>query len=1178
MMPEWTKAQQDAINARGGTLLVTAAAGSGKTSVLTERIIRTVTEEKQDIDRLLVVTFTKAAASEMKERISVKLSQLCALNPSDPHLARQKMLLNRANISTVHSFCASFIRENFKVADVECDFRLLDDSEYKLMKADVLEKVLEEKYASGDEAFSLLADMLSSDRNDAGLRDCILKLFDFLSADDDRDGWLDRIEKSYDGNSRENNWIQMAAELVQKELFNCLLLSEAALSDAVSDEILEKAYAPAIRDDIHHYKLAYEEAKKGNLNEAAREANFPFAQLGRVMKFHDEELKSRVKNRRDEAKKKMTALRSGLLCYTEERIMRDTSRIRPSVISLISILREYITALDEAKRNANALSFDDLEQKTISLLTYTDKDGNRRRTPLATETSVRFDEILVDEYQDTNPAQALIFSALSKNEENLFMVGDIKQAIYAFRNASPEDFGRKKEAYASYNEKSPVFPASIALSANFRSRNGITDFVNYLFELVCTKELGGTEYDDSQHLFSEGKFPEKDENIADTELYFINNSVSDDTLAKEACFITRRIEALMQENIKVRTKDGEERPLRYSDIAIVSKTVKKLYGPLSIEFENAGIPMDAPGDDSFLSLCEVNVALSLLRVIDNPYQDVPLACIMASPVFGFTSDELALMRIESRSVPFYDAVRNYALAREDSKTASFLKTLEELRKAAAILPADKLLLSVYSATFMPALLSAGKKGKRVKRNLDRLVSMATDFVSTAKNRLPSFLRYIDRLEESGCKLSSAATESGDGVKLMTIHGSKGLEFPVVIIAGNTKFNRSDSTDRYLVHRKLGFGGRIREGNIYYSTVQRDIISDRIKAEQTSEELRVLYVALTRASLRLIICASVTSLEKKIGTYSGISEHPELLRIYLQEADSFNDWLLPAACMHTNGKAFCAFGGISPQTLTDSLREKLFIGAGEYDEIKLPDCICAEAEKTEGEITEETEKAEKFDSSVFDWQYPYAESLVLPTKLSASGVSHSDFISKAVLIRPSFASREGDRLVGAEAGTAVHLFMSKFDFASAKSVAEQLCEAKENGILTEEQARSVNVSACEALLESDLGKRIVAAAENDAVLQEYGFAFRVDAEEIPTLQDCKGKILVSGTADLIFFENGVPVIVDFKTDRVDCDKELSDRYATQLRLYSRAAKSLWNTNKAEAYIWSFTLGASIEIPV
>lgn len=1176
-MPEWTKAQLDAINADGGTLLVTAAAGSGKTSVLTERIIRIVTEEKRDIDRLLVVTFTRAAASEMKERISAKLSQLCALNPSDPHLARQKMLLNRANISTVHSFCTSFIRENFKAAEVECDFRLLDDSEYELMKADVLDKVLEERYAGNDEGFSQLADMLSSDRNDAGLRACILKMFEFLSSDDDRDGWLDRIEKSYEGDSKENIWIDMAARNVEKELHNCLLLAKAALSDAETDELLEKAYAPSIRDDINHYSLAYEAAKNNNLNEAAREADFPFMALGRVMKFHDEELKNRVKNRRDEAKKRMTALRSGLLCYTEEKIKQDTARIRPSVIALISILRDYITNLDEAKRNANALSFDDLEQKTISLLTCTDGKGNRIKTPLAIETSSRFDEILVDEYQDTNPAQALIFSALSKNEENLFMVGDIKQAIYAFRNASPEDFGRKKEAYSSYKKEAPVFPASIALSANFRSREGITDFVNFLFELVCTKELGGTEYDESEHLYSEGEFPKKDENIADTELYFVNTSLSDDTLEKEAEFITRRIKALMKENIKVKIKNGGERPLTYSDIAIVSRTVKKLYGPLSMEFEKAGIPMDAPGDDSFLSLYEVNVALSLLRVLDNPYQDVPLACIMASPVFGFTSDELALMRVESRSVPFYDAVRMYAKAREDSKTESFLKTVEDLRKAAAILPADKLLLSVYSATFMPQLLSAGNKGKRVKRNLDRLVSMATDFSSTAKNRLPAFLRYIDRLEESGCRLISAAAESGDGVKLMTIHGSKGLEFPVVILAGNTKFNRSDSTDRYLVHRKLGFGGRIREGNIYYSTVQRDIISDRIKAEQTSEELRVLYVALTRASLRLIVCASVTSLEKKIGTYSGINGHPELLKVYLQEAASFNDWLLPVACMHPCGKELCYFGGISPQTVTDSERQKIFTGAGEYNEIKLPEYTFTE-EITEAQTEEEAEITEEFDSSVFDWQYPYAENLTLPTKVSASGVSHSQFISKAALIRPSFVSRKDDRLVGAEAGTAVHLFMSKFDFASDKTVREQLSDAIEKGILTKEQAEVVNVSACEVLLHSPLGKRISAAAKRNGILQEYGFAFRVDAEEIPTLRDCKGKILVSGTADLIFFENGIPVIIDFKTDRVKAMEELSERYSTQLKLYSQAARALWNTQNAEAHIWSFTLEDSLEIPV
>ena len=1174
-MPQWTPDQKAAIEADGGTLLVTAAAGSGKTSVLTQRILRLITEKGIDIDRLLVVTFTRAAAGEMRERIAAGIAEKLAENPTDRNLIRQQMLLGRANISTVHGFCTSFVRENFRAADVDCDFRIMDEGEYGLLKAEVLDGIIESMYALREDGFIQLADILSGNRSDAPLRECVQKLYEFLSSNDDGERWLDVMEKRYYDPDCVNFWGELAKQAALEDMRKCIALVSCAAKRAEEDSSLNDAYSAALADDLRQYEEIADALERGGIEPAAKKsAAFSKTRFKNAPKSADEFLKKRVKDLREKAFAVKQKLDGSLFCYTHERIAEDTEAVRPAVKALVLILRTFRDELTKAKRSANVLSFDDLEQITISLLTERDQSGARVKTPLAEEMSGRFDAILVDEYQDTNPAQAFIFQALSREGENLFMVGDIKQSIYAFRNASAEIFADKKDAYPEYDAGAPKFPARISLSANFRSREGITDFINHIFELICTKEMGGTEYDSCERLYPAGSFPEDGRTSAETELYFLESA--DTEKADEAGFILRRIKALMEENIRVPSGSGKTRPLSFGDIAVISRSGKELFSRLKKVLCEANIPVCGSEENSFFDIYEVNVAVSVLRVVDNPYQDIPLACVMTSPLFSFTYDELAVIRSENRGLALYPAVKEFARSRSDGKATKFLRTVEELRREASSCPCDVFILKAYARLSLPALLCAGR-GPWAKANLDRFVDCAAAFAASGNRSVAAFLRYLDRLDENRCTVKSASADAGNGVKMLTIHGSKGLEFPVVIVAGISKFNTSDSRSRYLVHSKLGFGGSIKRGTAAYSTVQKDIISRRILAEQRSEEVRMLYVALTRAAQKLIVCSSVRGIWKKAAEWSDVVKDGRLLRIGLEGAGSFNDWLLPAACIYPCGAALLS-GRVNGSVWGE--KDRIFIAASDTPE-NMPFPLPAASRGVKPESAPEevqdagAETNEGFDMGILRWKYPYESGLKIPTKVSATGVSHGDTVKSAYSIKPAFAEKR-IKLSGAAAGTAMHKFMKYLEFNSEKSPVQQLEEMRRSGRLTDEEAEAVNITACEKLLAGRLGGRIADCDARGELLREYPFSFRIPAAAFTGMKDSEGSILVSGTADMVLFENGIPVVVDFKTDKTEDVRTLAERYGNQLRLYMFAASELWETGKAEGLIWSFYTGEAIPV--
>ena len=1163
MAREWTKSQREAIEADGGPLLVTAAAGSGKTAVLTEHILRLITEKGIDADRLLVLTFTRAAASEMRNRIFAKLTERQTAEPNNRALLRQQMLLARANISTVDSFCSDLVREHFRSLGVENDYRLIEETEYRLFQDEVLRELLEKKYEEREEGFLLLSELFSGERNNDGFRRTILRLYGFLSTYADREAWLSSLDENADNADTNGNvWKQIKLAQLEKPTTYHLRRLKTALDKMPDDPpflLKNRALLEAERNRLLAIKQAIESRDWTALEACLLSAEFD--RWASKPGYFDPTVEE-CKEIRAEAKSFVVGVKGFFTQFDASRIRRDNGELRPVLHALTALLRELIEALDEAKREANVLAFEDLERLALCLLTERDEAGNFRPSREARDIAKRYDAVFVDEYQDTNYIQSLLYDMLSDGGKNLFMVGDIKQSIYAFRSAVPEIFEHKKRAYPLYNEEAPSFPARIALSANFRSRPGITDFVNFVFRRFCTEDLGGTTYDENEELIAKGVFPEKNEAAPDVELHLYEGNTAEENRTATATYTANRIVALMNEGTTV-TENGEERPLRFGDIAILCRSPKKAARELNEAFSAAGIPLSVDNaDENFFCKREIRLALALLRVLLNPYDDVSLAATMLNPVFGFTPDDLAGFCTKNRSLPLYEAVKDA----ENERVTQFLSTIETLRRAAGERPADELLLTLYEMTALPAVLSACGE-ETASENLDALVGYAAAYRKNGNGDLASFLRYIDRLQENGMDLSSAGKTSADAVRLMSIHKSKGLEFPVVILPNFGGINKTAlHTAQSFTHPKYGFASRIRRDGIRSTTLPFCVMKDVLEKEQLSEELRVLYVAMTRAVDRLIFIDVRKDPLSVPPAIQDAAHDPALLSTLAGEAGDIHQWILWAAFLHRDGASLCKQRGIPPLFDETEAVEPLLVVYHESGE---------EPVTRNEQTAPSSEPLPPFDPSVFDRAYPYEAETRLPTKVSASSLSHGFFRQNASEIRPLFAQKN-KTLSASEAGTATHLFMSLLDLLSDRPLTESRDSLVQSGKLTAEQASAIRLAACETFLSSPLGKRVKEAAKRNDLLREYAFSFRKKASELGLPAETDACVMVSGVADLIFFEEGKTVIVDYKTDRVASSDELKERYASQLSLYDEAANALWEGRTVERFLWSFTLDTAVEL--
>lgn len=1165
---DFTLDQQNAINSRGGTLFVSAAAGSGKTAVLTERVVRLLSDESESVspDELLVVTFTRAAASEMREKIADSLRREIA-ETGNIRLKKQLMLLPCADICTMDSFCAKLVRENFHLAGAAPDFRMLNEQEEAVFRETAVNNVLEELYQNEDEKLSLLTDLFSGERGDQNLLDAIIKLYNYSQSYPFPKKWLQSVAEMYNPNIPLENskWGKTVIEYIEQSVDYAILMSEAALDTASKDEKLHRNYAPAISHDLtQFYELKRLVATSGWDSIINALNKFEFRKLGSGTKGVSEDLRATAKSQRDAAANVIKKDLWNAQLPSQAAHREDIQELKPAVNLLIDAVIKFSERYDELKKEENSYTFSDILHKSILLLV--DDEGNK--TPLSETLCEKYKEILIDEYQDTNEAQDMLFYAISKNGTNLFFVGDVKQSIYGFRLAMPEIFLKKKESLPPWD--GTVFPSQIILDKNFRSRKAICECVNHVFSRIMSKQTGELSYDKGERLVPAADFPEAESSEAELIILDVaHGTKSADVKTLEAGYVADYIENAVKSGFTI-TEKGKIRKVHYGDFCILLRASKNTSAAYYNALKKRAIPVMSPADTQFFSTREISFIHSLLRVIDNPLLDVPLAAVLMFPVFGFTAEDLSRMKIAERESPLFTGL--CALAESgDKKADTFCKTFERMRNEALRLNVVELLFYLYDETGILSVVSAMPHADERRRNLLTLLDIAQEYTHGREGSIGSFIRFLNkaRLSGKGSQTSGAADFPENEVKIMSIHKSKGLEFPIVILAGCAgKFNTNYERANLLIDRKAGIGMPRRDISTLskYKTVPLTAARLSIEQNERAEELRVLYVAMTRAKEKLVMICSKSersdfSFADKM-TDGAMSVYPHAVR----KAKSYYEWLVASLLNHPDAHA-----------LRTSDRSRL---------IEIPESAFSLSVITEKIMEEETEvkhieRTSKPDKALADaiserisYVYPYLPLKRVSSKRTASSLAHDSAAQYFAENKPSFACLGAD---AATRGTAVHKFLELCDFeAAARNAKDEAKRLLDDGSLNEEEYGLIDFLKIDKFFGSSLGKRLVLSGET---FREYKFSvFRQAGELYEGLENdlAKEQIVVEGIIDCAFREEENLVLIDYKTDRVDDMETLKRRYENQLNAYKTALSECEGRPVKEAYIYSLYLSDAIAV--
>lgn len=1178
---KWTTDQQHAIECCKGSVLVSAAAGSGKTTVLVERVIRRLTDEDNpcSAEDLLIVTFTRAATAQMREKIGAAILKRLSEDPTDRHLRRQYMLLPFAKICTIDSFCNDLVRENFHALGISPDYSLLDNETAVIMKNDVCEAMLERAYEEdSDGSFSGLSDMMSSGSSDEDFAKLIIKMYDISTAYPFPDLWLDSLIEEYSQpDINKSCWGGIIKKYVCDMLDYCVSSSNDMMAAMESDPIVADAYGAAVQSDINMYAELREKVNR-DWDEALEAFNtVKYMGLGRVPKGYESETKNAVMTARKKLKDLLKKV-PNIMCVSSEEHSEDVRLLRDPVTKLIELVKQFGREYSAEKDKMNSADFSDILHRALNLLAVSDGSGGYIKTDLARELSSHYVEILVDEYQDINEAQDMIFRAISADENNLFTVGDVKQSIYRFRQAMPEIFLRRRSTTHSF--ESGKYPLGITLGSNFRSRVGVTSCVNYIFRQLMSAEAGELEYDDSEALNAAAKYPERD--TPDCELHVVTDKGNRaDTLEAQARYVARYIDRTVREGKTLVTKGGALRPASYGDFCILLRTAKNVSSVYANALSERGIPVFSPETGGFFEAAEISFILSLLRVLDNPVQDIPLAAVMLSPLFGFSAGELADIRASAKerleageTEPLYRSVA--ASADEgNEKAAAFLKKVESLRRLSLTLSAGELVRRVCEETGFDAIVGAMPDGERRRLNVGLLCDYAEKYEAAGNLGLSGFIRFIDKVARTSGDLATAArpSENADIVRIMTVHQSKGLEFPICIFADmQHAFNERDNTESVLISSSAGLGMKRRtedEISVYDTASRRAavITSERMGR---SEEMRVLYVALTRAKENLIMVTSVPNPEKglaKVAVECGIGERANPFAVL--RMNNFSDLVLMALMRHPAADELRKLSGIDvPIFLPEKDRFRLKV-------------VVSDSESFMTESANEQKTAAKpvfFDEvqARLDYSDPRSVLSSVPAKRAASdgserGINREYFASS----RPAFMSSGG--LTPAQRGTATHKFMQFSDYAAARvDIESELARLVDGGFLSEDEGKAVNIGAAKRFFMSPLAERIFAS---DNVMREKKFAALFPAKFFyPELtgEAAEEKIVVQGIADCVFVEDGELVIVDYKTDTGVDAEALLDRYSAQLEIYREALSQALGMPVKETLLYSFFMNSTVKV--
>ena len=1264
----WTTEQQQVIDLRNRNILVSAAAGSGKTAVLVERIVKIITDKNHpvDIDHLLIVTFTNAAAAEMRERIGNAIEKALDEQPGDEHLLRQLTLIHNAQITTIDSFCLYVVRNHFHEIDLEPNFRIGDEGELKLLREDVLGKVLEQNYEEPSEAFSDFVEGYASGRTDAALNEMILQLYEFSRSYPWPEKWLDSFVGAYRIETREEldraEWLAPLTENICFVLKDCEQLLKQALAITQQDDGPDM-YEKAVQSDLEKYEGLSRLTSFCELSGALSDIKYDRLASSRGFEGDPDKLEL-VKSLREQAKDVVKKLCKQYFFCSPEMMIEQLERTEPMLEEVVRLTKQFADEFAAAKRRKNLVDFHDVEHFALQILVDEETEKAKKT---AEEFRDTFEEIMIDEYQDSNEVQETLLRSISREERgenNIFMVGDVKQSIYRFRLARPELFMKKYDSYSL--EESTT--QRIDLHKNFRSREEVLTCTNDIFYKIMVRSLGNVEYDAEAALYPGASYPVSADFTPEILLADSNDELLEDTELSdkktlEAKIVAEEIRHLMKTQPVTDKATGELRAARYSDIVILLRSLSGWADSLVEVLNGNGIPAHTVSSTGYFSTVEVQTVLSMLRLLDNPRQDIPMAAVLRSPMAGLTDEELAVLRLEDGSVPFHEAVlelaeglyeedgqkeisdseadseadqkqgRNADGKKEDDiettahrKLLKFYKKYRQLRQLVPDTPIHELIEIILRETGYGHYVAAMPAGNRRTANLNMLLEKAAAYEKTSYKGLFHFVRYIDELQKYDVDFGEAdmVGENEDVVRIMSIHKSKGLEFPIVIVSGMGKnFNKQDTRSKMVLHPELGIGLDYMDGKkrIKSPTIAKKAIAKQIDLENLGEELRVLYVALTRAKEKLILTGTLKDAPEKLEFFrqqANLSKAADRPLSYLtrEGASGYLDWILPAVL---------SYGDKYPVRIVEAAELVL-------DEVE------NQLEQNE-DLTERIGEIKAADPQLvgqlkqrFSQRYPYQVDVLRKNKYSVSELKHRAmrekfeaeqeetvpaFLEEPVTPTiPLFIQREesveqetANR--GALRGTAVHRVMECYDFASEKSVQEQMEAMEKEEKITADMRALVKEQTVADFVSSETGKRMALAQRGGALYREKPFVMGFTEEELERYgfgagaqmieneaqtENAQQEImsenvsqenhmheedltLIQGIIDVFWIEDDGITVLDYKTDRVDTAQELIDRYATQLKLYADALERVFATRKLkvkEILIYSFRLEKLISI--
>ena len=1228
---KWTEEQLKAIETRRCNLLIAAAAGSGKTAVLVERIIRIITNEENpvDIDRLLVVTFTSAAASEMRERIASAITKALEKSPNSKSLQKQLTLLSRANITTMHSFCLDVIKNNFHIIDLDPAFRILDETEGMLLRSEVLEELFEDKYENDDKEFLDLVEAYSDSKSDDKLKDIVLDLYKFSMSGPWPQRWLRDKSEEFNINTIEeldkSSWMKVFIENLVIELQGLISMEEKALELCEETSGLEP-YIDTFRDDITMLRMIYEHLGAGVEEIYNRLSSASFSKLKTVRKANvsDENAQSRVKAIRDDVKKKINKLRDEIFSMTPDEMLHSVKASYTYMKALSSLVIEFQDRFSNAKKEKGALDFNDLEHLCLKILTSEDSG-------VADNFKEYFDEVLVDEYQDSNAVQEAIIDLVSRkysNDPNVFMVGDVKQSIYRFRQAKPELFLEKYNTYSKKQGKN----IKIQLYKNFRSRDEVIKGVNYIFKEIMSRVVGELEYTDEEALNLGASYSKtEDDNYVvggKIELNILDKSteVGEEVLIEEedlgtinleARIVANRIKELLSNKdgkvFKVLDKGtGEYRPVTYKDIVILLRATKNWSEVFLDELGAEGIPVYADTGSGYFESIEIRTIMSLLKVIDNPMQDIPLIALLRSPIMSFSAEDLTNIRLVDKDKYFYENIISISKEEFDcekeliEKCNIFLERLSVWRKKSIYTPIDEFIWYLYTDTAYYGYVGAMPNGVLRQANLRILFQRAKQYEQTSFKGLFNFINFINKLRKSSGDMGSAKVlgENEDVVRIMSIHKSKGLEFPVVFVCGSGKqFNLMDLNNNILYHEELGFGPELvdLDKRVSYPTLPKEAIKQRIRLETLSEEVRILYVAFTRAKEKLIITGAVNGLEKWITKCCNAAalDKDIILPSEVLKGKSYLDWIGMAICKHKDGEILRELVG------SNDIRIKDDLSTWSVKTWTKSDLVVDKKDSDVDEINEDNLLINSDCSSVdkeierrLDFRYKFRESTLIKSNFSVSELKKKNFEQVPVIdtenlfkedicnIKPKFLQEERG-LTAAEKGTAIHFVMQKIDLSRVNTIEEikiQLKDFVDMELLSKEEYKVINPYKVKKFFISKLGERMLSAYNRgDIVYRELPFYTEIDVHRInPDLpKEVEGdKVRLQGVIDSFFYEDNEVILLDYKTDYVEQsnEEELINKYRIQIHYYKEALEKITKTKIKECYLYSFYLEKEILVEV